>query len=55
MLVNREIGKSQLEAFEKDWPVGFNSPIPKKIITMVISKKSLKIADKYYVYDIKLI
>ena len=34
-----EIGKAQLEACEKDWHVGFNSPIPKKIITTVISKK----------------
>ena len=43
-----------MEAFEKDWPVRFNSPIPKKIITIVTSKKSLKVGDKY-VYDINLI
>jgi len=24
-----EIGKAQLEMFEKDWPAGFNTPIPK--------------------------
>jgi len=24
-----EIGKAQLEMFEKDWPAGFQTPIPK--------------------------
>jgi len=24
-----EIGKAQLEMFEKDWPAGFKTPIPK--------------------------
>ena len=34
-----------MDAFEKGWPEGFYSTIQKKVKTMIINKKSVKVRD----------
>ena len=40
-----EIGCSQLKELERSWPHGFHDPIKKKVVTMVTSKKHVKVGD----------
>ena len=49
-----EMGKAQLLSFEKNWPASFNDPIPKQIVTVEITKKSLRVGDKN-VHDVNSI
>ena len=49
-----EIGKAQLASYEGTWPDGFNSAIPKQVVTMAVTKKSLTVGNKE-VYDVNLI
>jgi len=49
-----EIGKAQMVLFEENWPSGFNTPIPKQIVTMAVALKSVRVGDKN-VYDVNLI
>ena len=41
-------------SFEEGWPTGFNTPIPKQIVTLNIAKKYVRVGDKE-VYDVNLI
>ena len=41
-----EIGKAQLEMFEKDWPAGLQHTYFKKIVTTEVSKKSVRLGTK---------
>ena len=49
-----EIGKALMVQFEDNWPSGFNTPIPKQIVTMAVAKKSVQVGEKD-VYDVNLI
>jgi len=41
-----EIGKAQLVLFEKNWPAGFHTPIPKHIVTLEITKSLFELVTK---------
>jgi len=49
-----DIGKAQMIAFESSLPSGFNAPLSKKVVTMAVTKKSIKVGGKD-VYDVNLI
>ena len=49
-----KLGKEQMEEFEKAWPAGFHDRINKRVVTMSISHKHVKAADRR-VYDIEMI
>ena len=49
-----EIGKSQMQEFEKSWPKGFHDTIKKKVKTMSETKKHVKVGD-VKVFDTNLI
>ena len=39
------LGKKQMETFEQSWPEGFHDTIPRKIVTMSVGRKSMKVGD----------
>ena len=41
-----DIGTKQMEVAEKTWPVGFYEPISKKVITMDVTRKYVKIGEQ---------
>ena len=49
-----EIGQAQMQEFESSWPKGFNDVIPKKVITMAVTMKHIKV-DQTPVYDTEII
>lgn len=49
-----DIGKAQMITFESSLPSGFNAPLSKKVFTMAVTKKSIKVGGKD-VYDVNLI
>jgi hypothetical protein len=48
------IGKKQMKEYQASWPEGFNAPINKKVVTMQIQKKHVKIG-KDCIFDTDLI
>jgi len=48
------IGTQQMEEFESGWPESFNKSLNKRVVTMSVAKKSIKIDDTP-VYDTELI
>ena len=49
-----EIGKAQMVLFEENWPSGFYATIPKQIVTMAVTLKSVRVGDNI-VYDVNLV
>ncbi len=49
-----EIGSAQMNEFESSWPVGFNGTIQKKVVTMAVTKKHVRVGDQK-VFDTNLI
>ena len=39
------LGKRQMETFEQSWPDGFHDTIPKTVVTMANTRKSIKVGD----------
>ena len=39
------VGKKQMETFEQSWPEGFYDTIPRKVVTMSVGQKSMKVGD----------
>ena len=39
------VGKKQMETFEQSWPEGFHDTIPRKVVTMSVGRKSMKMGD----------
>ena len=39
------VGKKQMETFEQSWPEGFHDTIPRKVVTMSVGRKSMKVGD----------
>ena len=39
------LGEKQMETFEQSWPDGFHGTIPKKVVTMSNTQKSIKVGD----------
>lgn len=48
------IGLAQMQEFESSWPKGFHDVIPKKVLTMAVTKKHISV-DQTPVYDTELI
>ena len=48
------IGTDQMEQYEAQWPDSFNKSIPKKVVTMAVSRKHIKVG-QVDVYDTNLI
>ena len=48
------IGMTQMVELEAQWPESFNETLHKKVVTMAITKKHIKVADKE-VYDTEII
>ncbi len=38
-----EIGRAQMNAYEQSWPSGFNDTLSKKVVTMSVTRKALKV------------
>lgn len=49
-----KIGKAQMVSFENSLPCSFNAPLSMKVVTIAITKKSIKVGGKD-VYDVNLI
>ena len=39
------VGKKQMETFEQSWPEGFHDTIPRKVVTISVGQKSMKVRD----------
>ena len=39
------LGENQMETFEKNWPGGFHDTITKKVITMAVNRKYVKVGE----------
>ena len=39
------LGENQMETFSKRWPGGFHDIIPKKVITMAVNRKHVKVGE----------
>ena len=39
------VGKKQMETFEQNWPEGFHDTIPRKVVTMSVGRKSVRVGD----------
>ena len=39
------LGENQMETFEKNWPGGFHDTITKKVITMAVNRKHVKVGE----------
>ena len=46
------VGKKQMETFEQSWPDGFHDTIPRKVVTMSVGRKSMRVGDAK-VFDTK--
>ncbi len=38
-----EIGKTQMDEYQQSWPSGFNDTLSKKVVTMSVTRKALKV------------
>lgn len=38
-----EIGKAQMQSFERSWPEVFNAPLSKEVVTMAVTRKAIRV------------
>lgn len=42
---SEDIGKSEIQEFEGEWPTSFHKPLPKNVTTMALREKQMKTGD----------